>query len=149
MNASVPISQHALLIVWEEFLRLQTQEQKQIPRIGSGTGGLYYLRMITKPSDTKCVVKYTLKWLPMSGVEGHSTHWRLLVFSIKYGQSNAQTNRGSWSWRLYGRTAWGLEDLRSISFRNVDQFFNRFRSIFQSISIVFSLIYDVFCSNNT
>ena len=73
--------------------------------------GLYYSRMITKPSDTKCVVQYTVKWLPMSGVEGHSTHWRLLVFSIKYGQSNAQFTRGSWSWRLYSRKAWGTERL--------------------------------------
>ena len=143
MNALVPISQHALLIVWGEFLRLQTQEQKRIPRIGRGTKGLYYSRMITKPSDTKCVVKYTLKWLPMSGVEGHSTHWRLLVFSIKYGQSNAQFN-SSWSWRLYGRNTWGLEDLKSIAVVEKNEFVLECRSILQSISIYFSINFDRF-----
>ena len=98
--------------------------------------GLYYSRMITKPSDTKCVVQNTLKWLPMSGVEGHSTHWRLLVlFSIKYGQSNAQFKSGVFcSWRLYSSRN-GFEDglegdrqKRMNSFRNVDR--NWFRTTY-------------------
>ena len=55
MNASVSISQHVLIFEprWNCF-RLGTQEQSGIPVV-------LFDRMITKPSDTNCVVKYTLK----------------------------------------------------------------------------------------
>ena len=115
MNASVPISQHVL--IFEPRWISSTRNSGAIGNtsIGRGTGWrpVLFDRKFTKPSNSNCVVKYTLKWLPMSGVEGHSTHWRLLVFSIKYGQSNAQFTRGSWSWRLYSRNGlrtWGLEE---------------------------------------
>ena len=61
------------------FFTCKLRNKNEYQSAGVQGEGLYYSRMITKPSDTKCVVQYTVKWLPMSGVEGHSTHWRLLV----------------------------------------------------------------------
>ena len=61
------------------FFACKLRNNQEYQSAGVQGEGLYYSRMITKPSDTKCVVQYTVKWLPMSGVEGHSTHWRLLV----------------------------------------------------------------------
>ena len=64
------------------------------------------------PDQATLIVLSSIPWSDylVSGVRGHNTHWRLLVFSIKYGQSNAQFTRGSWSWRLYSRNGlrtWG------------------------------------------
>ena len=143
MNASVPISQHALIFVWG--FRLQTQEQSGIPRIGRGTGWrpVLFDWKITRPSNSNCVVKYTLLWMPI--VRCRRAQYTLTaactlidkVMSIKRAIQIGGLALGDCT----VGTAWGLEGdviWLVVLLRIVDRF-----------SIDFSIIYDVFCSNNT
>ena len=44
----------------ENFFACKLRNKNEYQLTGVQGEGLYYSRMITKPSDTKCVVKYTL-----------------------------------------------------------------------------------------
>ena len=57
------LSLNTRLFSSEDFAcKLRNKNEYQLA--GVQGEGLYYSRMITRPSDSNCVVKYTLKWLP-------------------------------------------------------------------------------------
>ena len=128
------------------FFACKLRNKNEYQLTGVQGEGLYYSTE-RLPNQATLSVLSSIPWSDylVSGVGWHSTHWRLLVFSIKYGQSNAQFTRGSWSWRLYGRN--GLRTWGRSSKKN--EFVSIFRSIFQSISIDFCLFFRIilYCRN--